>query len=54
MLEINDKFEHKQEAFDIIMDQYGSGSFAYDETLLKSTTLIKVDIDSMTGKESGI
>lgn len=44
----------KKDAFDIIMNQYGSGSFSYEAALLKSAIIIKVEIDSMTGKQSNI
>jgi nitroimidazol reductase NimA-like FMN-containing flavoprotein (pyridoxamine 5'-phosphate oxidase superfamily) len=50
---ITDK-DQKKEAFDIIMGQYGSGPSSYEESLVKTTAIIKVDIESMTGKESGI
>ena len=44
----------KRQAFDIIMSQYAEGSFVYEEALLKSTIIIKVEIHSMTGKQSEI
>jgi len=44
----------KRQAFDIIMNQYADGSFIYEEASLKSTVIIKVDIYSMTGKQSEI
>ena len=44
----------KRQAFDIIMNQYADGSFIYEEALLKSTVIIKVEIHSMTGKQSEI
>ena len=44
----------KREAFDIIMNQYADGSFIYEEALLKSAVIIKVEIHSMTGKQSEI
>ena len=44
----------KRQAFDIIMNQYADGSFVYEEALLKSTIIIKVEIHSMTGKQSEI
>jgi nitroimidazol reductase NimA-like FMN-containing flavoprotein (pyridoxamine 5'-phosphate oxidase superfamily) len=51
---IADDNDLKRQAFDIIMNQYADGSFIYDEALLKSIVIIKVDIHSMTGKQSGI
>ena len=44
----------KRSAFDIIMSQYSDESFSYEEASLKSTIIIKVDIHSMTGKQSEI
>ena len=44
----------KRQAFDIIMKQYTDESFEYEEALLKSTIIIKVEIQSMTGKQSDI
>ena len=44
----------KRQAFDIIMNQYADGPFIYEEASLKSTVIIKVDIYSMTGKQSEI
>ena len=46
--------ELKQQAFDTIMSQYADESFEYEESLLKSSVIIKVDIKSMTGKQSDI
>lgn len=44
----------KRQAYDIIMSQYADGSFVYEDALLKSTVIIKVEIHSMTGKASEI
>ena len=46
--------DQKRRAFDIIMNQYAPGSFEYKEAPLKSATIIKVEIQSMTGKNSDI
>jgi nitroimidazol reductase NimA-like FMN-containing flavoprotein (pyridoxamine 5'-phosphate oxidase superfamily) len=46
--------ELKRQAFDIIMNQYADGSFLYEEASLKSIIIIKVDIHTMTGKQSEI
>ncbi len=46
--------ELKRRALDIIMRQYAGESFVYEETLLTSIVIIKVDIESMTGKKSDI
>jgi uncharacterized protein len=44
----------KRQAFDIIMNQYADGSFIYEDASLKSAVIIKVEISSMTGKQSEI
>jgi nitroimidazol reductase NimA-like FMN-containing flavoprotein (pyridoxamine 5'-phosphate oxidase superfamily) len=44
----------KRRALDIIMQQYAGESFVYEEALLTSIVIIKVDIESMTGKKSDI
>jgi nitroimidazol reductase NimA-like FMN-containing flavoprotein (pyridoxamine 5'-phosphate oxidase superfamily) len=44
----------KRQAFDIIMKQYAQGPFAYDDALVSSIVIIKVDIEQMTGKRSDI
>ena len=44
----------KREAFDIIMNQYSDELFSYEEAPLRSARIIKVEIHSMTGKQSDI
>ena len=44
----------KRDAFDVIMKQYSDGSFSYEEAPLKSAIIIKVEIQSMSGKQSDI
>jgi len=44
----------KRNAFDIIMNQYADGPFTYEDALVKSVVIIRVDIHSMTGKQSEI
>ena len=44
--------EEKQAALDIIMSQYSDQAFSFPEPVLEHTAVIKVQIDSMTGKES--
>jgi hypothetical protein len=44
----------KRRAFDIIMHQYADGSFVYEDALVSSTVIIKVEIARMTGKTSDI
>ena len=44
----------KRKALDIIMEHYaGPSSFDYAEKVLGKTVVIKIDIESMTGKKSG-
>jgi nitroimidazol reductase NimA-like FMN-containing flavoprotein (pyridoxamine 5'-phosphate oxidase superfamily) len=45
--------ESKREALDIIMHQYLEGAFGYPEDAITNITIIKVEIESMTGKQSG-
>ncbi len=47
--------EEKINALNIIMQKYNheAGSFQYSKSALKKTTLIKVKIESLTGKKSG-
>jgi len=46
--------EEKREALDIIMEHYsGKSSFEYPEKIINSLAVIKVRIESMTGKKSG-
>jgi len=44
----------KRQALDIMMNQYADGPFEYEDALVKSIVIIKVDIHSMTGKQSNI
>ena len=44
--------EEKQRALDIIMSQYSGRIFQFDDAILKKTFVIKVEIESMTGKQS--
>ena len=45
--------ESKRKALDIIMQNYSEGAFEYSEEAVKKTVVIKVEIESMTGKKSG-
>ena len=50
---INDK-EEKRDALNIIMNHYTSSElYDYNERLLKKIAIVKIEIDSMTGKKSG-
>ncbi|MBW2002078.1 MAG: pyridoxamine 5'-phosphate oxidase family protein [Deltaproteobacteria bacterium] len=42
----------KRKALSIIMSQYSDGPFEFDDAILKKTFVIKVEIESMTGKQS--
>ncbi|MCB2148945.1 MAG: pyridoxamine 5'-phosphate oxidase family protein [Deltaproteobacteria bacterium] len=45
--------EEKRQALEIITAQYAKGSPSFSEPTLKATAVIKVAIESMTGKQSG-
>jgi len=45
--------ESNRKALDIIMQNYSEGAFEYSEEAVKKTVVIKVEIESMTGKQSG-
>jgi nitroimidazol reductase NimA-like FMN-containing flavoprotein (pyridoxamine 5'-phosphate oxidase superfamily) len=45
--------EAKRQAFDIIMHHYSEKVFDYSEAGLNNSLIIKVEIQSMTGKQSG-
>ena len=44
--------EEKRKALNIIMSQYSNGTFEFNDAILKKTFVIKVEIESMTGKQS--
>lgn len=43
----------KRKALDVIMQQYSEKSFEYPQEAIANITIIKVEIESMTGKQSG-
>ena len=45
--------ESKRKALDIIMQQYSEGAFGYPANAIENIVVIKVEIESMTGKKSG-
>jgi len=48
-------FESKKECFDLLMKKYGADSSpVYDDTALSKTAVLKLKIDSCTGKQSGV
>jgi nitroimidazol reductase NimA-like FMN-containing flavoprotein (pyridoxamine 5'-phosphate oxidase superfamily) len=46
--------DEKRKALSVIMAQYSDRIFRFSENKLKATAVIKVKIESMTGKQSGI
>lgn len=45
--------EEKRAALDIIMQHYSDGPFQYDEKQVDEVAIVRVEIDSMTGKQAG-
>ncbi|RLB15534.1 MAG: pyridoxamine 5'-phosphate oxidase family protein [Deltaproteobacteria bacterium] len=45
--------DEKRKALSMIMAQYSEKQFQFPENMLKATAVIKVEIESMTGKHSG-
>ena len=45
--------ESKRRAFDVIMQHYSDSSLSYKESAIKKVVIIKVEIEDMTGKQSG-
>jgi len=43
--------ESKRKALDIIMNQYSEGTFEYPVEVITKTTIIKVEIETMTGSQ---
>ena len=46
--------DEKHKALSIIMAQYSEKQFEFPENKIKATIIIKVEIESMTGKQSGL
>jgi nitroimidazol reductase NimA-like FMN-containing flavoprotein (pyridoxamine 5'-phosphate oxidase superfamily) len=44
--------DSKLKALDAIMDNYSNQSFEYSNAAIEKTTVIKVEIEHMTGKRS--
>jgi nitroimidazol reductase NimA-like FMN-containing flavoprotein (pyridoxamine 5'-phosphate oxidase superfamily) len=51
--ELIEDTESKRKAFDIIMQNYSEGFFKYPEESIQNTVIIRIEIESMTGKKSG-
>jgi nitroimidazol reductase NimA-like FMN-containing flavoprotein (pyridoxamine 5'-phosphate oxidase superfamily) len=49
-----DSLQEKQEALNIIMEHYSGRSYEYTEEALAEVAVIKVEIDTMSGKQSGV
>lgn len=45
--------DEKRKALSVIMAQYSDRLFQFPENMLKATAVIKVEIENMTGKQSG-
>ena len=43
----------KRKGLDVIMRHYSGGGFEYPEETLAKTVVVKVEIKTMTGKQSG-
>lgn len=50
---IVDDIETKRRACDAIMRQYSSSQYEYSDEQLGQVTIIRIEIDQMTGKQSG-
>jgi nitroimidazol reductase NimA-like FMN-containing flavoprotein (pyridoxamine 5'-phosphate oxidase superfamily) len=48
-----DDDHEKREALDVIMAHYATGSFEYNDQKLANSIIIKIEIEIMTGKQSG-
>ena len=46
-------FQEKKAGLNAIMEHYAGGTFDYSEAAINNTLVIKVEIESMTGKKSG-
>jgi nitroimidazol reductase NimA-like FMN-containing flavoprotein (pyridoxamine 5'-phosphate oxidase superfamily) len=43
----------KEKALTVIMSQYSDAAYIFDENFIRATAVVKVEIESMTGKRSG-
>jgi nitroimidazol reductase NimA-like FMN-containing flavoprotein (pyridoxamine 5'-phosphate oxidase superfamily) len=48
-----ENLEEKKKGLDVIMQQYSGRSYEYLQPEIENIVIIKVEIESMTGKESG-
>lgn len=47
-----ENIEEKQKALNIIMNHYSDRNFQFPDKIMKKTAIIKIEIESMTGKHS--
>ena len=45
--------DEKKRGLDIIMSKFAPGPYAYNEARLEKTAVIRIDVESMTGKKHG-
>ncbi|MFH2046241.1 MAG: pyridoxamine 5'-phosphate oxidase family protein [Pseudomonadota bacterium] len=50
---IIDNHEQKRKALNIIMSQYSENLFQFTDSTIDKTSVIKIEVTSMTGKRSG-
>ncbi len=48
-----ENIESKRKGLDVIMRQYSGGSFEYPVKAVEDIVVVKIEIESMTGKQSG-
>jgi nitroimidazol reductase NimA-like FMN-containing flavoprotein (pyridoxamine 5'-phosphate oxidase superfamily) len=48
-----DDLEEKRRALNIIVDHYSGNPYEYPENALRDVAIVKIEIESMTGKKSG-
>jgi uncharacterized protein len=51
--ELLQNFDEKRKALNIIMRQYYDRTFVFEDDYLKATAVIRIEIQHMTGKQSG-
>ena len=51
-LEVLNNSDEKQRGMEIIMSQYSDQQFQFSDKAIEKTTVIKVEIENMTGKQS--
>ncbi|MFC1883776.1 pyridoxamine 5'-phosphate oxidase family protein [Thermodesulfobacteriota bacterium] len=51
--DVIEDLEEKRKALEIIMHHYSDKEFQFSEKAIEGTAVIRVDVESMTGKQSG-